>query len=353
MVNASMSTVTSWKILTTTEAAWERLLIDCEGAQKSIDIEQYIFGDSGKIIETLVEILKRKASEGIRVRLLLDAVGSFAFYRSKLPAEMELAGVQIVFHRRVIPPSFNRFVPLFLRDHRKLIIIDGEEAHISGVILHERARSWRDTTAILTGDIVDECTVMFEIARTRSRKMSPAGRVLSKKGAGDFYLAGNSFRLRDKHLYRSIVRAITEAKKTIYITTPYFSLPHDLKRALWYARDKGVEVIFLLPKRSDNLLADIISRFYYARLLRHGVTIFHYTRSILHAKTICIDGRWATVGSCNLDWLSIWVNYELNVISKNLEFATELERIFHEDITTSEQVTEKTGGWYGLFGVFN
>ncbi len=344
-----MSRVLSWKLITTTEGAWEQLLESCVQAKESIDLEQYIFGEKGPIIDRITEVLKSKVKEGVRVRLLLDAVGSLFFYRSSLPRELEEAGIEIVFHRTVFPPSFKRIFPFLLRDHRKLNVFDRKEAHISGVIIHERARTWRDTTAVLTGVIAEDCSELFENAWDHARRMSPVGRMLSNEGRGDFFLAGNSFRLRDKYLYRSIVRNITTAKKTIYITTPYFALTRDLRRALSYARKRGVEIYLLLPKRSDNILADFVARFFYKRLLRRKIRIFQYTKSILHAKSICIDGRWATIGSCNLDWLSIWLNYELNVISENREFATELEAIFLEDLKESVEVTKGTKNWYGFF----
>ncbi len=344
-----MSNVSSWKFTTTSEAAWEEMLRACEQAKKSIDLEQYIFGAEGTIIEKLVPLLKKKSAAGVKVRLLLDGIGSFPFFNSAFPKELEAVGIEIVFHKTTIPPKVKRLLPFFLRDHRKLIVFDEKEAHIGGVIIYEQARDWRDTNVIIEGSIVKDCAAAFNAVWTHSKRMTPLGRVLPNEGKGMFYLAGNSFHLRDKHLYRSIVRQITVARKTIYITTPYFWLTRDLQRALWYAKEKGVEIYFLFPKRSDNLLADIVARFFYRRLLRKKVHIFHYTRSILHAKSICIDGNWATVGSCNLDWLSIWLNYELNINTENTTFVEELESIFLNDLNESEEVTIHTKRWYGLF----
>lgn len=346
-----MSNVSSWKFTTTSEAAWEEMLRACEQAEKSIDLEQYIFGTEGAIIEKLLPLLKKKSAEGIKVRLLLDWIGSFPFFSSVLPQELEEAGIEIVFHKTTIPPSVKRLLPFLLRDHRKLIVFDEKEAHISGVIIEERARDWRDTSVIIEGSIVKDCADGFNAVWAHAKLMTPLGRVLPNEGNGEFYLAGNSFRLRDKPLYRSIVRQITMAKKTIYITTPYFWLTRGLRRALWNAKEKGVEIYFLFPKRSDNLLSDIVARFFYRRLLRKKVHIFHYTHSMLHAKSVCVDGNWATVGSCNLDWLSIWLNYELNINTKNITFVQELESIFLKDLSESEEVTLHTKGWYGLFSL--
>jgi cardiolipin synthase len=344
-----MRKVSTWKFVTTSDVAWEAMLASCRKAEKSIDIEQFAFGNSGKIFEDFMAVLKEKAKSGVRVRLLLDAIGSFGLYTSFVRRELHESGIEIVFHRTIIPPSLKRVVPFIARDHRKLLIVDEKEAHIGGVIIEERARTWRDTNVIVTGTILDDCLLFFHTAWSRAEHMKPIGKVLSSEGKGEFYLAGNSFHLRDKQLYSIIVRNAATAKNTIYITTPYFALTRDMRRALWFAKQRGVDICFLLPRRSDNLLSDIIGRFFYTDLLRKGIKIFHYTKSILHAKAITIDGAWATIGSCNLDWLSIWLNYELNLVSENADFALELENIFLEDIKESQEVTLSTPKWYGFF----
>jgi cardiolipin synthase A/B len=344
-----MSKATSWKFTATSEEAWEYILNSCSKAEKSIDIEQFAMGTDGEFVEKFAALLKTKAQQGIHVRVLIDAIGSFLLFQAPLRNELQEAGIDVVFHRTVIPTSFKRFFPFFLRDHRKLIIVDEQEAHLGGVILQERARHWRDTSVMLRGTIVEDCVLVFEIAWRRAKRMSPIGRVLSDGGKGEFFLAGNSYRLRDKHLYRSILRSAAEAKKNINITTPYLWLTRDMRRALRYARKHGTEIRFLLPRRSDNLWSDIIGRFFYRWMLQTGMTIFHYDRTLLHAKSITVDGDWGTVGSYNLDWLSTWLNYELNAISTNMDFVAELEAMFLDDISKSEEVTMRTKGWYGFF----
>lgn len=344
-----MSISPLWKFSTSSAAVWEDMLASCRKAEKSIDLEQYIFGSDGPIIEEWSALLKEKARAGVKIRLLFDAVGSFSFFRSALCTELRECGIAIEFHKVTLSPSLKRFIPLILRDHRKLLVVDGREAHIGGVIIEEWARDWRDTSVCLRGSIITDCQKAFEIAWDRARRMRPIGQVLSRAGKAAFYLAGNSFHLRDKELYRIFLRQITSAKKTIFITTPYFSLTRDLRRALYFARSRGVEIRILLPRRSDNILADLLARLYYRRLLRRGVRLFHYTQSILHAKTIVIDERFASVGSCNFDWLSFRVNYELNVMSEEREFAAELREIFLADIEKSPEVTLATPMFRGFF----
>lgn len=344
-----MSEVSRWKFTTTVEAAWEEMFRACEGAQKSIDINQFVFGRQGPVIERLSKILRAKAAEGVKVRLLLDAVGSFVLLKSDVCAELEKAGVEIIFHKTLFPPSIRRIIPSVFRDHRKLIIVDSREAHIGGVIISELARTWRDTQVILEGSIVDACCSLFEASWKKTGKLLPLGQMIKGRGNGDFFLAGNSFRSHDRDLYRLILENIRKAQHTVYITVPYFTLSRGLKRGLWLAKARGVDVRLLFPKRSDNLVADITVRFFYKSILKKGIRIFHYTDAILHAKTISIDSSWSTVGSCNLDLLSIWVNYELNLVSENKDFAQDLDTIFSEDLQKSTEVTLHTRGWYGFF----
>ena len=325
------------------------MLASCRKAEKSIDLEQYIFGSDGPIIKEWSALLKEKAQQGVKIRLLLDALGSFSFFRSSLCTKLRECGIVIAFHKVTLPPSIRRFIPFILRDHRKLLVVDGREAHIGGVIIEEHARDWRDTSVRLTGDIVSDCGIAFEMAWDRALRMRPMGQVLSREGKSVFYLAGNSFHWYDKELYQIILRHIVSAKKDIFITTPYFSLTRDLRRALYFARSRDVEVRILLPRRSDNFLADLLGRLYYRRLLRRGVRLFHSTENILHAKTIVIDERFASVGSCNFDWLSFRLNYELNVMSEEREFATGLREIFLRDIEKSPEVTLSTPIFRGFF----
>ncbi|MDP3957769.1 MAG: phospholipase D-like domain-containing protein [bacterium] len=328
----------TWKFYTTSEMAWEGMLASCREAKETIDLEQYIFSGSDVIGRAFVDLFLAKAKEGVVVRLLLDAAGSLGFYRGALCRELAAGGIKVAFHQGFVSPALKKLFPLALRDHRKLLVVDKREAHVGGVIIAERARFWRDTAVCLRGKVVGELERSFETVWQRSRKMDPVGRVLSKDEDSEFSIAGNSFHHYDKHLYRSFLRHITAAKKYIYITSAYFSPNAEFRRALVYARMKGVDVRILLPKKSDIWLADVLARLYFNVLLCRGIRIFLYTKEILHAKSIVIDGTWASVGSCNFDWLSFWINYELNVMSTNRDFAAELRDLFLLDIKESEEV---------------
>lgn len=329
---------TTWKFFTTTESTWEELLAACRRAEKSIELEQYVLGYGGVIEEKFITLFLEKKQSGVQVRLLLDVLGSFQFYRSPGYQKLLAAGVDINYHFAILPPPLKRLLPFILRDHRKLLIIDGKEAHIGGVILQERARKWRDSFVRLEGNIVEDLQRAFQKAWKKTLANKPVGQVLSSNEKREFFMAGNSFHLHDKDLYREFLKAITGAKQYISLTTPYFFPSKEFLRALYFARKRGVEVNLLLPKISDNKIADVLSKWYYRSLRKHGVHVFLYTKEVLHAKTMVVDGQWATIGSCNLDLLSLWWNYELNVVSTNPEFALELGSHFLEDLKTAEKI---------------
>ena len=326
-----------WQFFTSSESAWEELIRACESATQSIDLEEYVFGMGGAVEKRFTDLFVEKAAAGVKVRMLLDAVGSFSFYRCADYDRLEKAGVEIHYHFAVLSPSIRRLLPFILRDHRKLVVVDNTAGYIGGVIIQERAREWRDSLVRIEGQVVKDMQEAFEKVWKRTEKMKPVGQVRSENEHKEFWIAGNSFHLRDKDLYRAFLRAITSAKKTIHITTPYFFPNQEFLRALFFARERGVEIKILLPKISDNKIADFLAKFYYPRLRKHGVRIFFYTKKVLHAKTMVIDGNWSTIGSCNFDLLSFWWNYELNLMSSNTSFAQELEQQFTRDLEDSTE----------------
>jgi len=327
----------TWEFFTSSESTWEELLHACERAEESIDLEQYVFGAGGIIEKQFTNLFLEKVKQGVKIRMLLDGLGSFSFYRSTAYNELCKAGVEINYHFAIFPP-LKRLLPFILRDHRKLVVIDQKIGYTGGVIIEERAMDWRDTFVKIDGPVVSDMQEAFDKAWKRTLKNEPAGRVRSENEHKEFWIAGNSFHLHDKDLYRTFLRAITSAKDHIYITTPYFFPNDEFLRALYFARDRDVDITFLLPKSSDIKLADFITRFFYKRLRKRGIKIYLYAKEILHAKTMVIDGKWASIGSCNLDLLSLWWNYELNLMSTNVAFAGELEQHFLEDLKNSETV---------------
>lgn len=328
-------------IHTTTKDAWDSMIESCEAALETIDIEQYIFCDD-RIGRRFLEILKRKAGEGVRVRLLIDTAGSFSFYQSSIPDDLKKVGIQVRFFNIISPWRIHNFFSWVFRNHKKTLVVDGRIAHTGGTGIGEHMGSWRDTTGKVEGEVVREITdsflEMWELAVDRNF-LSKLKRWKAYKKKIEFLTNAPYFKKR--FLYDAIVGALENAKKSISITNPYFIPNHKIKRILRKAAMRGIEVRIIVPEKIDVPIVATASNSSFDELLRSGVRIFKYKTDMLHAKTIVVDGNWATYGSFNLDGLSFFYNYEANIVTTSEDTIEQLESHFDEDLRCSEEVLER------------
>jgi len=334
---------TSWQFYLTGESAWEAMLQACTIATKSIDFEQFIFAYDS-IGRRFYDAFVEKAKAGVKVRLIIDGGGSYGFYNSKPHRALVKAGVEVIFFSPISPWRINNISSFFFRDHRKLLIVDGEVAFTGGVGIEERMRVWRDTHLSISGPVVAEFSHAFELMwRTiNSGRYKRFHR--NWKTVGDFFLLINSPRFRQRHVYHEYMRRLRRANKYIYLTAPYFVPSQRLFFWLLRKARRGLDVRLLLPDRSDYDMVDAAGRSYYQLLLSAGVKIYHYPGGIkqeemLHVKSAVIDGSWATVGSANLDSLSFVYNYEANLVTTNLGFAGEIREQFMRDLKNAKEIS--------------
>ena len=322
-------------------SAWEAMLADCRGARESIDFEQYIFKEDG-IGRAFIETLAARAAAGVRVRLLIDAVGGIFLSNASI-ARLRNAGVGVRLFKPVRSWVPHRISSWFFRDHRKFLIVDGRVAQTGGIGVNDRMRDWRDTQVRLEGPIVREMQDSFE----RMWRSAAGGTFHFTKfpdnvftAEKDFVLQTSAPHLRQRFMRRALIRAIRTAHTYVYLTTPYFIPDIKFFVAVRRAARRGVGVRILLPGVSDHFLLDVASGSYFDSFLRAGVKIYQYSagRRILHAKTAAIDDVWTTVGSTNLDNLSLRWNYEANISSINAEFAREIRKHFLNDLKSSREV---------------
>lgn len=312
----------------------------CLNARVSIDIEQFIL-EKDDIGSEFLEILIQKRKAGIKIRILCDMVGSYDLFSSSIPDSLKSIDVDIRFWNIVKPWRVRSSLSWFFRDHRKMLIVDQKIGFIGGVGISGDFKIWRDTHVKVSGPVTLEMARSFEEMwnathhiRSEVNQISP-----NKNYASDFSLVTNSPLLRKRFFYHDLVSMIRNAKNSIYITTPYFIPDRRIRRALRSAAKRGVETIILIPKRSNHIWADRAGRSYFEKLLQNKVLIFRYGGEMLHAKTVVIDGVWASVGSFNIDSLSIRFNYEANLVSTNKIFAQEIIEFFREDLVLSEELT--------------
>ena len=333
------------RLLTTGDACFDEFVAAINSARRSINLETYIF-NSDAVGWMIAELLVKKARRGVEVNVIYDAVGClgtspalFAFLRS--------GGVEIVEFHPIIP--WRKYFNIDMRDHRKLLVVDGRVAFVGGMNIGNeyagrkyRGGDWRDTHLRIEGPAVRNVQFFFfENWYRYGGAMVDSARhfpVLGKPGEKLLMVLCSKSRRQVKPIQESYISAINFAKQSIYITNAYFIPDARIYRALVRAARRGVDVRLLLPGKSDLAFVQHASRYLYKRYLRHGIRVYEYRRSILHAKTAVIDGIWSTVGSSNIDRRSFSRNLEINAILLDQPFGEEMERVFFADLRKSEEL---------------
>lgn len=338
-----MTSNSTWKFYLQTEETWEAMLADIESAQKSIEIEQFVF-IADDIGMKFIDLLIRKASTGVQVRLLVDYVGSYSFVNSPAAKKLIAGGVEMRHHNPIKPWQFRLRTSWFLRDHRKILIIDDKIFHTGGVGIEDCMKDWRDTQVRFEGEIVNEAIYIFN----RMWQMVGEGKFrrfrLDRYKENSFRFLTNSPHFRQRYFYRRLRRSISRAKNYIYLTTPYFIPNNRFLYSLVRAVNRGVDVRIITPQESDHPIVDLARNSYYTLCLKAGIKIYHFQNQVMHAKTVVIDDVWSSVGSANLDNLGLLLNYEANIISSDPLFVADLKDHFINDMLSSELLAPEK--WY-------
>jgi cardiolipin synthase len=328
------------------EHAFEHMEAALMQAKRSIWVEYYIIKND-QTGHRFLDILAAKAAEGLEVRLLYDAIGSLRLDAKRLAA-LSRAGGRLSPFLRVNP--LRRRWAVHLRNHRKLIVIDGELGFTGGMNIGDeysgRARRkkspyFRDAHLALRGPaVLDLSAIFIEDWRfaTEEALLAPLS---SPVPVGDAVIAVVPSGPDQEHNASWFVyfASITAARQRCYLTSPYFVPDETLLRSLMTAAMRGVDVRVLVPERSDVPLVRAVARSYYAALVHSGVRIYEYQPSLLHAKTLVVDGQWSIVGSANTDVRSFRLNFELGVLTVDESFAALLEQSFLEDARASAEIT--------------
>lgn len=328
----------SWELYSDNEKAWQAMLTDCANAKKSIVLEQFIFVND-EFGQKLINICKNRAKDGVNVRFLWDAAGSFTFWGSELANDLQKSGVKLLFWKTLIPGFFKvqNLKSWFFRNHRRTLVIDDTIGYSGSICVNDNYKNWRDTNVRLEGPVVQEMKNAFEQMWARAtHKQRP--RYKKPPRSNEFRYVTNYPAPGRRHIYSEIIKAIRKARKNIYITVPYFVPPHRLLRTIKAASRRGVDVKIILPEKSDHYLVDLGARAFFTGLLKSGVKIYLYSGNIIHSKSISIDDAWSTVGSMNLDSVSLLYNFEANIVTTNDRFSKELKTHFFRDLQESKEV---------------
>lgn len=332
------------EIFTTGRDKFESLLRDIDGAERYIHLQYYIFEDD-QIGCRVKDALMRKARQGVKVRVIYDHIGSI-HVKKRFYAEMAEAGIMVFPFFRVTFPHFATRINW--RNHRKLCVIDGKVGYVGGMNIADRYIDgvsfgvWRDTHIRLVGPAVGALQYSFAYdwnfmghpvleENTESYDCddnAQAGMQLVTSGPMSQW----------SNVAFVFLKAIANAKRLIYIQTPYFLPTDSLLKALQSAALSNVDVRIMIPSRSDSVMLRRASFSYIQECLQAGIKIYLYEAGMLHSKTVIVDDEFATVGSTNFDFRSFEHNFESNMFIYSTEVNAHLREIFFEDIKECTRV---------------
>lgn len=325
-------------------------------AQDHINLESYIIEDDD-IGQQFADLLLERQSRGVQVNIIYDSVGGFNTPKTYFE-RLKQAGMAVLEFNPVNPLLAKTPWLLNNRDHRKILIVDGRTAFIGGINISSvyssgsvigrtgqattNSVAWRDTDLQLEGPVVAELQKLFMGTWERQRGQALAAKdyfpVLTAQGKEIVRAIGSSYDDPYSLIYLTLISAIGNAEKQVYLTNAYFVPDPQLLAALTDAAARGVDVRLLLPSRSDSELVFHAGRSHYASLLKGGVKLYERKDAVLHAKTAVIDGVWSTVGSTNLDWRSFLDNDEVNAVILGREFGGKMNDIFAKDLAASQAI---------------
>lgn len=312
-------------------------------AERTIHFEMYIVHEDAQGA-LFAEALLRKAAEGIRVRVLYDWMGGFGKTSRAFWNRLRAGSIEV---RCYNPPRFDRPLGWLSRDHRKTIVVDGEVAFVTGLCVGQAwvgdpARHldpWRDTGIEIRGPAVSDIDVAFAEAWETAGAPLPAN-VLGPPPPprGDVALRVVATVPNTAGLFRVDQLVAAMARNRLWLTDAYYGGTAPYVSALRAAARDGVDVRLLVPGASDIPVVRLFSRAGYRPLLEGGIRVYEWNGSMIHAKTAVADGRWARVGSTNLNLASWLGNRELDVIVEDESFAREMEEMFLRDLENATEV---------------
>ncbi len=337
-------------------ATYRAMFLAIGKAKDHINIESYIVDDD-EVGQQFADRLIERQSHGVQVNLIYDSVGAIGTGKAFFDRLRE-AGVQVLEFNPINPLAVKKAWTPNHRDHRKLLVVDGRTAFIGGINLSSvnsagsaitgRAATlnlksgWRDTDVQIEGPVVGEFQKLFLQTWEKQQGKPLAAKnyfpLLEPRGKDIVRAIGSTPDDPFSLIYLTLISAISNAEKQVYITNAYFVPDPQLVKALLDAAGRGVDVRLILPSQSDSKTVFFAGRSHYSALLAGGVKIYERHGALLHTKTALVDGVWSCIGSSNLDWRSSLDNDEINAVILGREFAGQMQAAFARDIAASRQI---------------
>ena len=318
---------------TTGEDYEKRLLEELEKAEHYIFLEYFIIA-RGKFWGEVLDILRRKRKAGLDVRVIYDDIGSMFKVPTNYAEMLEKEGIPCI--------CFNRFRPVLdvaqnNRTHRKIAVVDGRVAFTGGINLADEYINathpfghWKDTGVLFEGRAVQNMTALFLQTWALKGEEADTARYLSDAPSGKPCLCfGDSPFDGDRNLCEDLyLRLIYNAKKYVYIFTPYLIPDEEMKRALITAARSGVDVRILVPHIPDKRYVFAVTKAFAVHLAKQGIRVYRYTPGFVHAKSIVADGKYCVIGSSNIDFRSFYLHFENNMMFFDEEMSGAIEKDF-------------------------
>jgi cardiolipin synthase len=342
-------------ILLNGEEIFPAIIEAVRNARRTIDYAQYYFAD-GPVAKELTDTIAERCRAGVGGNILLDGFGTLAM-PSEYVALMRRSGCHVETFRPIRPLTVHK---THFRNHRRILVVDGRIGFTGGSGVSRKWMGngrlnghWRDTDARVEGPVVSQLQSAFA-----ENWLEATGIVLGGEDyfprlgpAGSAYAhvvrsspSGGSFAM-----YTTFLLAVSSARRSIFLTNPYFVPDRQLARAMVDAVSRGVRVVALVPGKIDHNIVRQASRADYGRLLQAGIEIYEYQAALLHAKTMVVDGVWTTIGSTNLDNQSFARSDEINLVVYDTAVARRMEKIFLDDVAYATRVTYEAWRRRGLW----
>ena len=358
--NAEVYDQTDSQFFASGEEMWQQMLKDLKRAEKFIFLEYYIV-EEGLMWDSMLEILEEKAAQGVEVKMLYDDIGCMVTLPGDYTVYLRSKGIDAHKFNKVIP---RMTVAYNNRDHRKILVIDGQISYTGGINLAdeyinhiERFGHWKDSGIRIDGPATQAFTRLFlmnwyinrgEISDFDQYHLENQTRF----GSGLCIPYGSG----PKPIYKTKVgkivyqNLINQAEDFVYITTPYLIIDYDLTEDIKNAAMRGVDVRIVTPHIPDKKLIQLVTRGAYPDLLSAGVRIFEYTPGFIHSKQMIVDDRFAAVGTINLDYRSLVHHYENAVLLYKTESIADIRKDFEGIFEQSQEIFSDTINptWYQM-----
>jgi len=325
-------------------------------ARDHINLETYIIEDDA-IGRQFADVLLEQRSRGITVNLIYDSFGGISTPKAFFQ-RLKDGGVAVLEFNPINPLLATTAWQIDNRDHRKLLVVDGRIAFLGGINISSvyssgsvsrrpmvaggNAVAWRDTHLQIEGPVVAELQKLFLQTWEKQRGSPLAPQTyhpeLTPQGTDIVRAIGSTPDDPYSLIYLTLISAIGNAEREVYLTNAYFVPDPQLVKSLIEAVGRGVDVRLILPSHSDSAVVFHAGRSHYSSLLEGGVRIYEFGGALLHAKTAVIDGVWSTVGSTNLDWRSFLDNDEINAVVIGRDFGQKMQAMFARDLAASRAI---------------